>query len=43
MNIIQKSKIWEKSPFDSKTRNKVRELKKNLDLLHDSFYKNLDD
>ena len=42
MNIIQKSKIWEKSPFDSKTRNKVRELKKNLDLLHDSFYKNLE-
>ena len=42
MNIIQKSKIWEKSPFDSKTRNKVRELKKNLDLLYDSFYKNLE-
>ena len=42
MNIIQKSKIWEKSPFDSKTRNKVRELKKNPDLLYDSFYKNLE-
>ena len=42
MNIIQKSKIWEKNPFDSKTRNKVRELKKNPDLLYDSFYKNLE-
>lgn len=42
MNIIQKSKIWEKSPFDYKTRNKVRELKKNPDLLYDSFYKNLE-
>ena len=42
MNIIQKSKIWEKSPFDSKTRNRVRELKKNPDLLYDSFYKNLE-
>ena len=42
MNIIQKSKIWEKSPFDSKTRNEVRELKKNTDLLYDSFYKNLE-
>lgn len=42
MNIIQKSKIWEKSPFDSKTRNKVKELKKNPDLLYDSFYKNLE-
>ena len=42
MNVIQKSKIWEKSPFDSKTRNKVRELKKNTDLLYDSFYKNLE-
>ena len=42
MNIIQKSKIWEKSPFDSKTRNKVRKLKKNPDLLYDSFYKNLE-
>ena len=42
MNIIQKSKIWEKSPSDSKTRNKVRELKKNPDLLYDSFYKNLE-
>ena len=42
MNIIQKSKIWEKSPFDSKTINKVRELKKNPDLLYDSFYKNLE-
>ena len=42
MNIIQKSKIWEKSPFDSKTINKVRELKNNPDLLYDSFYKNLE-
>ena len=42
MNIIQKSKIWEKSPFDSETRNKVKELKKNPDLLYDSFYKNLE-
>ena len=42
MKVIQKSKIWEKSPFDSKTRNEVRELKKNPDLLYDSFYKNLE-
>ena len=42
MNIVEKSKIWEKSPFDSKTRDEVRELKKNPDLLFDSFYKNLE-
>ena len=42
MKVIQKSKIWEKSPFDSKTRNKVRELKKDPDLFYDSFYKNLE-
>ena len=42
MNAIQKSKIWEKIPFDSKTRDEVKKLKQNPDLLEDSFYKDLE-
>jgi len=42
MNAIEKSRVWEKPPFDLDTKKEIQVLRKNPEFLEDSFYKDLE-